>query len=191
MKPLELTMSAFGSYGGKETVDFKKIGHGIFLITGDTGAGKTTIFDAVSFALFGETSGQKREPSMMRSQYAAEDQETYVSLKFSERGEKYEITRSPSYTRISKRRNKNGEYSAVPVPAKASLLLPDGSEYPGNLRDINQKIQEIVGVDLNQFSQIAMIAQGDYLRLLHASSRERKEIFFPGSLTPGFTAVSS
>ncbi|HCD44890.1 MAG TPA: SMC family ATPase, partial [Lachnoclostridium sp.] len=177
MKPLQLIMSAFGSYGGTETVDFEKISHGIFLITGDTGAGKTTIFDAVSFALFGETSGQKREPSMMRSQYAAEDQETYVSLKFSERGGRYEITRSPSYTRISKRRNKNGEYSAVPVPAKAALLLPDGSEYAGSLRDINQKIQEIIGVDQNQFSQIAMIAQGDYLRLLHASSRERKEIF--------------
>jgi exonuclease SbcC len=177
MKPLQLIMSAFGSYGGTETVDFEKISHGIFLITGDTGAGKTTIFDAVSFALFGETSGQKREPSMMRSQYTAEDQETYVSLKFSERGGRYEITRSPSYTRISKRRNKNGEYSAVPVPAKAALLLPDGSEYAGSLRDINQKIQEIIGVDQNQFSQIAMIAQGDYLRLLHASSRERKEIF--------------
>ncbi|MDR1772830.1 MAG: SMC family ATPase [Hungatella sp.] len=177
MKPLQLTMSAFGSYGGKETVDFEKIGHGIFLITGDTGAGKTTVFDAVAFALFGETSGQKREPSMMRSQYAAEDQETYVSLKFSQGGEAYEIIRSPAYTRISKRKNKNGEYTTVPVPAKASLLLPDGSEYAGNLRDINQKIQEIVGVDQNQFSQIAMIAQGDYLRLLHASSKERKEIF--------------
>ncbi|WP_024345046.1 AAA family ATPase [Lacrimispora indolis] len=177
MKPLQLTMSAFGSYGEKETVDFEKIGHGIFLITGDTGAGKTTVFDAVTFALFGETSGQKREPSMMRSQYGAEDQETYVSLKFSQGGEAYEITRSPSYTRISKRKNKNGEYTAVPVPAKAALLLPDGSEYAGSLRDINLKIQEIVGVDQNQFSQIAMIAQGDYLRLLHASSRERKEIF--------------
>ncbi len=177
MKPLQLTMSAFGSYGGKETVDFEKIGHGIFLITGDTGAGKTTIFDGVTYALFGETSGQKREPFMMRSQYAAEDQETVVSLKFSQGGERYEITRSPAYTRISKRKNKNGEYTAVPVPAKASLLLPDGSEYAGSLRDINLKIQEIVGVDQNQFSQIAMIAQGDYLRLLHASSKERKEIF--------------
>lgn len=101
MKPLQLTMSAFGSYGGKETVDFEKIGHGIFLITGDTGAGKTTIFDGVTYALFGETSGQKREPFMMRSQYAAEDQETVVSLKFSQGGERYEITRSPAYTRIS------------------------------------------------------------------------------------------
>ncbi len=176
MKPLYLTMSAFGSYGGTETVDFGKIGHGIFLITGDTGAGKTTIFDAISFALFGESSGQRREASMMRSQYG-EDEETFVSLKFSQKGQVYEITRSPSYTRISKRKNKNGEYSAVPVSAKVSLLLPDGSEYPGNIRDINQKIQEILGVDQNQFFQIAMIAQGDYLKLLHASSRERKEIF--------------
>lgn len=113
----------------------------------------------------------------MRSQYAAEDEETFVSLKFSEREEIYEITRSPSYIRVSKRKNKNGEYSAIQVPAKASLILPDGLEYAGNLRDINQKIQEIIGVDQNQFSQIAMIAQGDYLRLLHASSKERKEIF--------------
>lgn len=177
MKPLKLIMSAFGSYGGTETVDFEKISHGIFLITGDTGAGKTTIFDAVSFALFGETSGQRREPSMMRSQYAPEDEETYVSLTFSERGEIYEINRSPSYTRISKRKNKNGEYTGVLVPAKAALFLPDGSEYPGNLRDVNVKLQEIIGVDQNQFSQIAMIAQGDYLKLLHASSKERKEIF--------------
>ena len=76
MKPLTLTLSAFGSYGTTQTIDFNRIGHGIFLITGDTGAGKTTIFDAVSFALFGETSGQKREPAMMRSQYAPEDEET-------------------------------------------------------------------------------------------------------------------
>lgn len=177
MKPLRLVMSAFGSYGGKETVDFKKIDHGIFLITGDTGAGKTTIFDAVSYALFGETSGQKREASMMRSQYAGEDEDTYVSLQFSERGEIYEITRSPAYPRISKRKNKNGEYSAVMVPAKANLFMPDGLEYAGSIRDINQKIQEIMGVDQSQFSQIAMIAQGDYLKLLHASSKERKEIF--------------
>ena len=83
MKPLKLVMSAFGSYGGTEIVDFETISHGIFLITGDTGAGKTTIFDAISFALFGETSGQRREPSMMRSQYASENEETCVSFVFS------------------------------------------------------------------------------------------------------------
>lgn len=177
MRPLKLTMSAFGSYGGLQEVDFEKIENGIFLITGDTGAGKTTIFDAISFALFGETSGQKRDGSMMRSQYAREEEETIVSLKFSERGEVYEVTRSPSYARLSRRKNKNGEYTAVAVSAKASLILPGGMEYPGNIRDINQKIQDIIGVDQNQFSQIAMIAQGDYLKLLHASSKERKEIF--------------
>ncbi|WP_124067649.1 SMC family ATPase [Clostridium sp. E02] len=177
MKPLTLTMSAFGSYGGTQTIDFETIGHGIFLITGDTGAGKTTIFDAISFALFGETSGQKRDSAMMRSQYAKETDETKVILSFSERGETYVITRSPSYTRTSKRKDKNGTYKKVLVPAKVSLLLPDLSEFVGNLRDINQKLVDILGVDQNQFSQIAMIAQGEYIKLLHASSKERKEIF--------------
>ena len=177
MKPLTLTMSAFGSYGGTQTIDFETIGHGIFLITGDTGAGKTTIFDAISFALFGETSGQKRDSSMMRSQYAKETDETKVILSFSERGQTYVITRSPSYTRTSKRKDKNGTYKKVLVPAKVSLLMPDQSEFMGNLRDINQKLVSILGVDQNQFSQIAMIAQGEYIKLLHASSKERKEIF--------------
>ena len=177
MKPLELTMSAFGSYKDLETVDFQIAGHGIFLITGDTGSGKTTIFDAVSYALFGETSGQRREPSMMRSQYAEDDRETFVTFRFLEQGEIYEITRSPSYLRSSKRKNKDGEYTKISVPAKASLILPTGLEYAGNIRDINQKIEEIIGVDLSQFSQIAMIAQGDYLKLLLATSKERKEIF--------------
>lgn len=177
MKPLKVIMSAFGSYGGVETVDFERMDHGIFLITGDTGAGKTTIFDAITFALFGETSGLKRDGSMMRSQYAGEDTETFVTLEFQEHGTVYEITRSPGYSRMSKRKDKNGEYKSVQVSAKVSLKLPDGSEYPGSIRDVNEKIQKILGVDQNQFSQIAMIAQGDYLKLLHAASRERKEIF--------------
>jgi exonuclease SbcC len=177
MKPLKLTMSAFGSYRDLETVDFQIAGQGIFLITGDTGSGKTTIFDAVSYALFGETSGQRREPSMMRSQYADDDRETYVTFRFLEQGETYEITRSPSYLRSSKRKNKDGEYTKISVPAKASLILPTGLEFAGNIRDINQKIEAIMGVDLSQFSQIAMIAQGDYLKLLLATSKERKEIF--------------
>ena len=177
MKPLKLKMSAFGSYKDVETVDFEIAGHGIFLITGDTGSGKTTIFDALSYALFGETSGHRRDPSMMRSQYADGDMETFVSFRFSEQGEIYEITRSPSYLRSSKRKNKEGEYTQISVPAKASLLLPTGVEFAGSIRDINQKIEEIIGVDSSQFSQIAMIAQGDYLKLLLAASKERKEIF--------------
>lgn len=177
MKPLQIEMSAFGSYKGRELVDFEKIDHGIFLITGDTGAGKTTIFDAVTFALFGETSGQDRDGTMMRSQYAGEDDETYVSLKFKERGLTYEIWRSPVYYRRSKKKNKQGEYSLIQAPAKARFILPDGKEFPGNIKDINLKIQEIVGVDKDQFSQISMIAQGAYIKLLHAPSRERKDIF--------------
>lgn len=177
MKPLKLKMSAFGSYKDLVTVDFETAGHGIFLITGDTGSGKTTIFDALSFALFGETSGHRRDPSMMRSQYADGDIETFVSFRFSEQGDIYEITRSPSYLRSSKRKNKDGEYTQISVPAKASLLLPTGLEFAGSIRDINQKIEEIIGVDSSQFLQIAMIAQGDYLKLLHAASKERKEIF--------------
>lgn len=177
MKPLCVTMSAFGSYAGQVTVDFERLDHGIFLITGDTGAGKTTIFDAISFALFGESSGQKREGGMLRSQYADDGQETWVTLRFQQRGDVYEVTRCPSYSRMSRRKNKNGQYGIIQVAAKASLTLPDKREYPGNVREVNQKIQEILGVDFNQFAQIAMIAQGDYLKLLCASSRERKEIF--------------
>ena len=177
MKPLKVVMSAFGSYAGEVTVDFEKADHGIFLITGDTGAGKTTIFDAIAFALFGESSGRKRDGSMMRSQYVPDERETFVTLLFSQKGERYEVTRRPSYVRPGRRKNKNGEYAPVQVSARVSLLLPDGTEYPGGIREVNQKLQELLGVDYGQFSQIAMIAQGDYLRLLHATSRERKEIF--------------
>lgn len=177
MKPLKITMSAFSSYAGVTEIDFEKVGHGLFLITGDTGAGKTTIFDAVSFALYGETSSDSRDGTMMRSQYAKEGEETWVELIFSDRGEVYRVRRSPAYQRISKRRNKDGERTITTVSAKASFYLPDGSEYPGRLSDINEKIREIVGVDRNQFAQIAMIAQGEYMKLLHASSKERKEIF--------------
>ena len=96
MRPLKLTMSAFGSYVKETEIDFEQMGDGIFLITGDTGAGKTTIFDAVTFALYGETSGQRREGPMMRSQWAPPDQETRVELIFSDRGQTYKIVRSPS-----------------------------------------------------------------------------------------------
>lgn len=177
MKPLKLVMSAFGSYAEVETVDFEKIQNGLFLVTGDTGAGKTTLFDAVAFALYGETSGGKRDGGMMRSQYASDASDTYVELEFQAKGGRYGIHRSPAYGRRSRKKNREGIYTLTQVPARVSLTLPDGSEFPGNLRETNQKIQEAVGVDRSQFLQIAMIAQGEYLKLLHASSRERKEIF--------------
>lgn len=177
MRPLKLTMSAFGSYVKETEIDFEQMGDGIFLITGDTGAGKTTIFDAVTFALYGETSGQRREGPMMRSQWAPPDQETRVELIFSDRGQTYKIVRSPSYQRRSLRKNKDGEYSMTMSQARAVLTLPDGTEFPGRISDINEKIRSVVGIDREQFSQTAMIAQGEYMRLLLASSKERKEIF--------------
>lgn len=177
MKPLRLVMSAFGSYLKQTEIDFEALGDGIFLITGDTGAGKTTIFDAIAFALYGETSGQRRDGSMMRSQSASPKQETRVELVFSDRGEVYRIVRSPSYQRPSLRKKKDGEQAMTTQPARVSLFLPDGSEFPGKISDVNEKIREIVGVDRGQFSQTAMIAQGEYMKLLTAGSRERKEIF--------------
>ena len=94
MKPLKLTLSAFGSYGGTEVVDFEAIGSGIFLITGDTGAGKTTLFDAITFCLFDETSGGKRDGEMMRSQYASDETSTYVELTFLAGKDRYTVRRN-------------------------------------------------------------------------------------------------
>ena len=177
MKPLKLTLSAFGSYRETQCIDFEKIDHGLFLITGDTGAGKTTVFDALMFALFDESSGGKRDGTMMRSQFAKDEEETFVTLEFLEKGERYQVTRKPRYIRKSRRKNKDGNYTDVECKAEVRLLLSDGTEYPGTIRDVNEKLKEILGLERNQFSQVSMIAQGEYLRLLQASSRDRKEIF--------------
>jgi len=177
MKPIYIKMSAFGSYAGEEVIDFTGINNGIFLITGDTGAGKTTIFDAITYALYDRTSGGKRDGVMMRSQYAADDVRTFVEFKFQYRGETYIINRSPRQNRISKRRNKDGEYVLTTEQAAVTLIMPDGQPFRGNIKETNQKIVDIIGLDADQFTQIAMIAQGEFLKLLHASSKERKEIF--------------
>ena len=177
MKPLELILSAFGSYGGTERVDFEKMRQGLFLITGDTGAGKTTIFDGITYALYGQTSGRRREGDMMRSQYASDTDETYVAFTFSERGKVYTIRRNPAWLRRSRRKNKAGEYALTKESAKVELIMPDGKAFPGKMKETDQKIVEIIGMDINQFSQVSMISQGDFMKLLLASSRERKEVF--------------
>lgn len=177
MKPMKLVMSAFGSYGGIEEIDFQKVDRGLFLITGDTGAGKTTVFDAITYALFDETSGGRRDGDMMRSQFAEESTPTFVEYTFSYNGEQYMVRRNPNYRRISKRKNKEGEYTYTTELAAVELTMPDGTVFPGKGRETNEKIKEILGVDINQFTQISMIAQGDFLKLLHAPSKERKEIF--------------
>ena len=172
MKPLKLVMSAFGSYAGEEIIDFRQVKRGVFLITGDTGAGKTTIFDAITYALYDQTSGGRRDGSMMRSQFAGPETPTFVEYSFSYQGEEYKIRRNPSYSRISKRKNKDGEVTFTTEGASVSLTMPDGQEYPGRVREVNEKIVEILGVGREQFTQIAMIAQGEFIRLLHPEHSE-------------------
>ena len=172
MRPLVLTMSAFGPYAKEQTLDLEKLGEcGLYLITGDTGAGKTTIFDAVAYALYGEPSGQMREPKMLRSKYAEEAEATYVDLTFAHGGKVYRVKRIPEYERPKK-----SGTGTTKQTAQAELHCPDGSIFT-KINEVNQKITEILGIDRNQFLQISMIAQGDFQKLLTAGSEERRKIF--------------
>ena len=172
MRPLRLAMSAFGPYAGSTVVDFEKFGSsGIYLITGDTGAGKTTIFDAITFALFGEASGESREPAMLRSKYAAPETPTEVELVFSNGGKTYTVKRSPEYERPALRGG-----GMTTQKADALLICPDGRRVTKS-REVTAAVREILGVDRSQFSQIAMIAQGDFMRLLLADTKTRQAIF--------------
>ena len=172
MRPLTLTLSAFGPYAGVTTIPFDELGSsGLYLITGDTGSGKTFLFDAIVFALYGEASGSARETSMFRSKYAKEDAETYVTLRFLYHGNEYEITRRPEYMRSSKR----GE-GMTKNRAEATLTYPDGHVMT-RYKDVTAAVVKLLGIDRSQFTQIAMIAQGDFLRLLYAKTEERSGIF--------------
>lgn len=172
MRPLKITMSAFGPYAGEVTLDMQKLGKsGIYLITGDTGAGKTTIFDAISYALYGEASGNYRENTTLRSKYASADTPTFVELEFEYNNEIYKINRNPEYPRP----NKRGE-GFTKQSANAELVMPDGSVIT-KIKEVNAKVEEIIGINKNQFSQIAMIAQGDFRKLLNCETNERSKIF--------------
>ncbi len=175
MKPRQLTISAFGSYAGKTDIDFEGEQQGIFLITGDTGAGKTTIFDAITFALYGQTSGGERSGNMMRSQYATASAETYVELTFCYREQTYTVRRNPEY-QIEKTL-KNGTVKTQKIASNVELTMPDGAVYPEKKAATDAKIEEILGLSAEQFTQIVMIAQGDFLKLLYTKSDERKKIF--------------
>lgn len=172
MRPLHLTISAFGPYAGQTELDMQALGtSGVYLIAGDTGAGKTTIFDAICFALFGQPSGTQRTAGMLRSKYAAVETPTFVTLRFRCRDKNYTVRRSPEYERPSKRGD-----GMVRKGAEAELIYPDG-RVVSKLREVDEAVQEILGLDRDQFSRIAMIAQGDFMKLLLAGTRERQEIF--------------
>jgi exonuclease SbcC len=172
MRPVRLTMSAFGPYAARTVLEMDCLGEsGLYLITGDTGAGKTTIFDAITFALYGEASGTSREPSMLRSKYAAAETPTEVELIFTYAEERYTIRRNPEYERPAKRGG-----GVTKEKAGAELIRPDGSVLT-RPRDVDSAVRDIMGIDRRQFSQIAMIAQGDFMKLLLAPTEERKSIF--------------
>lgn len=171
MRPLKLEISAFGPYAGLVELDMTKLPEsGLYLICGDTGAGKTTIFDAISFALFGEASGNNREANWLRSKYADPATPTYVRMDFLYRGEVYKIERNPEYLRPAKR----GE-GMTQERANAVLEFPDGRLVSGS-RPVTQAVETLLGLERDQFARIAMIAQGDFMKLLLADTQERAEI---------------
>lgn len=173
MRPEKLTISAFGPYADKTEIDFSRLGEGgLYLITGDTGSGKTTIFDAITFALYGQASGQVRDSAMFRSKYADIETETFVEFVFSYQGKKYQVFRSPEYMAPKKRGT-----GLTLRKAEAQLIYPDERQPVTKARDVTRAIEELLGLDYEQFTQIAMIAQGDFQKLLFAGTVQRGEIF--------------
>ncbi len=172
MKPLRLTVSAFGPYAEQISLSFEKLGdQGLFLITGDTGAGKTTLFDAIAFALYGEASGSVRGVDTLRSDFAPADRKTFVELEFVHRSKEYRVRRNPRYERPKK----NGAGRTTESP-DAELTLPDGTILSG-YREVNEALVDLLGINYKQFKQISMIAQGEFRELLLADSKTRGEIF--------------
>lgn len=171
MKPINIIISAFGPYKDKVIIDFTKLGeNGIFLITGDTGAGKTSIFDAISFAIFGEVSGSNRPIKSIRSDFADPETETFVELEFLHKNKIYKILRNPSYEKPKKKGD-----GFTKKTADASLEF--GDKVVNGIKNVDTKIEEILGINAKQFKQIAMLAQGEFLKILFAESKDRTEIF--------------
>lgn len=168
MRPIKLVMQAFGPYAGYNEIDFEALGkQGVYLISGDTGAGKTMIFDAITYALFANPSGEYRDVEMLRSKYATEDTLTYVELTFEYKGLKYTVRRVPGYTTATRK---------TPHPQEGALTMPDGQVIT-KWSQINASVIDILGINRDQFVKIAMIAQGEFLKLLMAKTEERQAIF--------------
>lgn len=176
MRPLKLTMQAFGPYAETEVIDFTKLGNRtMFVISGKTGSGKTTIFDAISYAIYGKASGEDRNGPELRSQFAKDDLLTEVSLDFSLRGQFYSITRSPQQL---KRKDKGDGYTTIGAKAELYRQGPDGEKklLASKITDVEEKIKEIMLIDANQFRQILMIPQGEFRKLLTSDSKDKEVI---------------
>ena len=172
MRPLKLTFSAFGPYAGLQELSLEDLGRsGLYLSTGDTGAGKTTIFDALTFALFGEASGDSREPGMLRSKYAAPETPTFVELTFAYDGKTYTVRRNPEYDRAKARGTGTTKQSA-----DAALTYPAGRTVTKR-GEVDKAMRDILGITREQCAQVAMISQGEFRKLLQADTTQRQKIF--------------
>ena len=175
MRPLRLTMYAFGPYKDKVDIDFTVFGNGLFLINGETGSGKTTIFDAICYALYGENSDPSRPLKYVRSQYADETLKTEVILTFSANGKEYTVKRVPRDQEIARKSQRKDDDGLE--KGGAELHFSDGSKPLSGKKPVDAKIQEILGLDERQFRQTTMIAQGKFTDLVTASTKDRKELF--------------
>ncbi len=171
MKPLKLTISAFGPYATKQFIDFTTLTEQIFVISGPTGAGKTTVFDAISFALFGEASGSSRDRDSLRSDFAEQETETFVELEFELKGKIYKIRRSPQ----QEQKKLRGEGYTI-RNADAELLMPDGTLIT-KIINVDERINQLLGINKSQFKQIIMLPQGEFRKLLESDSSDREVIF--------------
>ena len=187
MRPIKLVLSAFGPYASKIELDLSKLGeNGVYLITGDTGAGKTTIFDAITFALFGKPSGDIRDVKTLRSEYAKEEMETYVELDFVYHDEEYHIYRRPEYTYTHVQ--KNGEVKQRSKATDAYLILPNGERIV-KPTEVTKQVEQLLGMKRDQFRQIAMIAQGSFLEILNADTKERGKLFEKVFMTSKYSVL--
>ncbi len=188
MKPQKLILCGWGPYKDETVIDFSKLNTELFLITGQTGAGKTTLFDAIAYALYGMLSGEVREKGTVRSDFADENTGTFVELFMTHKGLQYHIVRNPEYMRPKKK--KGGESAFTKEKENAALTLPDGSMIAGN-QEVTAKMEEILGMDGRQFRQISMIAQGEFARMLLASPAEKTAIFRELFGTGVYAAIQS